>query len=481
MTTTFLLPDLGEGLVEARIVQWLVGAGDAVALNQPLAEVETAKAIVEIPSPYAGAVSRLHAEIGDTVEVGSPLVSFEVAGAGDAGPGASSAHSAGSAPGRASRGPTDGTAGSASAGAREPTLVGYGAAADASGRPARRRRARTAAPAAGPAPAADRTPAPDPTPAPGSGRKRRPRATPPVRVHARRSGVDLEAVASSVGDRLITREDVDRYAEAGDSPASGHGSPGIAASAAAAASGASGPSAVGARAGRTTRVPVTGVRKRTAEAMVQSAFTAPHATVFQTVDATGSMEFVSSLRTDRTFSEHRIELLAVVARAVCLGLRAVPDLNAQWDGDAGEIVRFESVSLGIAAATDRGLLVPNIHGADRLSLVELADELQELTAAARSGKTTPQSLAGGTFSITNIGVFGVDTGTPILPPGQTGILAVGAVRRRPWEHRGGIELRDVLTLSLSFDHRVVDGAEAARFLRIVGDLLESPAHAMLWA
>ncbi|WP_053382740.1 dihydrolipoamide acetyltransferase family protein [Leucobacter celer] len=450
MSTVFLLPDLGEGLVEARVVQWFVEAGDAVALNQPLAEMETAKAIVEIPSPHAGIAARLHAQVGDTVEVGSPLISFEVEGADD---GAVGTGPEGSSPRAADSG--DGTADGTADAAPEPTLVGYGAAATTSVRPARRRRIRSAAPAPAHAPAGE----PE--------RRRRPRATPPVRVYARRSGVDLAAIADSVGDRLITRDDVDRHVGAGAPPRSDHED--------------STPSTATAQPDGTIRIPVTGVRKHTAEAMVQSAFTAPQATVFYTVDATGSTEFISSLGADRTVSEHRIGLLAVVARAVCLALREVPEVNARWDGDAGEILQFDSVDLGIAAATDRGLLLPNIHGADRLSLTELADELRDLTAAARSGKTTPQSLAGGTFSITNVGVFGVDTGTPILPPGQAGILAVGAVRRRPWEHRGGIELRDVLTLSLSFDHRVIDGAESSRFLKIVGDLLESPARAMLLA
>lgn len=450
--TTFDLPDLGEGLVEAGIVQWLVEVGDEVALNQPLAEVETAKAIVEIPSPFAGVVSRLHADVGDTVAVGASLVTFAVDGEdpGSAAPPATAADAADEPP--------------------EPTLVGYGAAAQASGRPRRRRRAQSIAPRPAPTPRPEAVPsaAAAPRGAPGAEteRSRRPRATPPVRIHARSRGVDLEELASSVGDRVITREDVDLHAAGGLAtiPQSGAAAPGAAT-----------------QPGGTTRVPVRGVRKATAEAMVRSAFTAPHATVFHTLDVTETMELISSLDADQAYAEHRIGLLAVVAKAVCLALRSVPEVNARWNGDAGEILQFGSVNLGIAADTDRGLLVPTIHGADRLSLVELADELHTLTDAARSGKTSPQSLAGGTFSITNVGVFGVDTGTPILPPGQAGILAVGAVRRRPWEHDGEIALRQVLTLSLSFDHRVVDGAEGSRFLMAVAGLLESPARAMLWA
>jgi pyruvate dehydrogenase E2 component (dihydrolipoamide acetyltransferase) len=191
------------------------------------------------------------------------------------------------------------------------------------------------------------------------------------------------------------------------------------------------------------------------------------------------MDLLASLRDDRSLAKHRIGPLAVVAKAVCLALRRAPGLNARWDEAAGEIVHFNYVDLGIAAATDRGLIVPNIRDADRLTLIELAGALKTLAETARSGRTSPAELAGGTFSISNIGVFGVDAGTPILPPGQSGILAVGAVRRQPWEHRGEIALRQMMTLSLSFDHRLVDGAEGARFLKDVADVLEQPGRAML--
>lgn len=423
--TTFDLPDLGEGLVEVDIVRWLVAPGDEVKLNQPIAEVETAKAVVEIPSPVADVVGKLHGEVGDTIEVGMPFVTFGSDAGGIPEPQAPEAPETPVAP--------------------EPTLVGYGAAASR-GRPKRRRR-RAVAVAAAPV---------------RSTAGQRPRATPPVRVHAKRRGVDLEALAADVGDRIITRQDVDRAA---DAVGLGEGR-GVAEEA--------GPK------GETIRVPVSAVRRATAQAMVQSAFTAPHATVFNTVDVTETKEFIARLREDPAQAEHHIGLLALVAKAVCLGLRATPELNASWDDEHEQILRFGSVNLGIAAATDRGLLVPNIHGAQALSLAALADALRELAQTARAGKTTPQSLANGTFSITNVGVFGVETGAPILPPGQAGILSVGAVRRLPWEHQGGIALRDVMTLSLSFDHRVVDGAEASRFLTSVSDLLRSPAEAMLW-
>jgi pyruvate dehydrogenase E2 component (dihydrolipoamide acetyltransferase) len=213
--------------------------------------------------------------------------------------------------------------------------------------------------------------------------------------------------------------------------------------------------------------------------MVQSAFTAPHVTVFHTVDVTATMEMLARLRDDRALSEHRIGPLAVVAKAVCLALRRAPGLNARWDEESGEIVEYGFVDLGIAAATERGLIVPMIRDAERMNLVELSAAIRALAETARAGKTSPAELAGGTFSLSNIGVFGVDAGTPILPPGQSGILAVGAVRRQPWEYRGEIALRQLMTLSLSFDHRLVDGAEGATFLKDVADILEDPGRAML--
>ncbi|UWF76616.1 dihydrolipoamide acetyltransferase family protein [Microbacterium neungamense] len=502
MIAEFRLPDLGEGLTEAEVVQWLVQPGDTVALNQTLAEVETAKAVVELPSPYAGTVASLHAEAGETVAVGSPLIAFDVAGDGpDAGaPGASDAAAASSpevAPDAGTRADADAgtstqgetahevatvhdpaTAGEAAADAGEkaqPNLVGYGAAPAAGDRPRRRPRRASAAPAATAADTAVIEAAPHDALPPAAAEPvvgERPRSTPPVRAYAKRRGVDLVLVAAQVGDRLITREDVDAYADSAGIPLAPATAPEPSAA----------PSAVPALGGpeRETRIPIRGVRKHTAQAMVQSAFTAPHVTTFHTVDVTATMDLIAQLKADRALSGHRIGPLVLVAKAVCLALGRNPSLNARWDEEAGEIVQHHYVDLGIAAATERGLIVPNIRDADRMSLTELADALQALAETARAGKTGPAELAGGTFSITNIGVFGIDAGTPILPPGQSGILAVGAVRRQPWEHEGGIALRQVMTLSLSFDHRLVDGAEGGRFLKDVADILEQPGRAMLF-
>ncbi|AKV85532.1 dihydrolipoamide acyltransferase [Microbacterium sp. CGR1] len=452
MNAEFRLPDLGEGLTEAEVVQWLVAPGDVVALNQTLAEVETAKAIVELPSPHAGVVTALHAAAGETVAVGAPLIEFDVEGADDA---PSAASDGGGAEEKA-----------------QPNLVGYGAAPSASGRPARRARRAVGGRAATDTAVLEAAPHDASPTVSVEVVAERPRSTPPVRAYAKRLGIDLVLVAATVGDRVITRGDVDDYASRtattaeqvdpapprlrlpDDAASLGSGS-------------------------RETRIPIRGVRKHTAAAMVESAFTAPHVTVFHTVDVTATMDLIASLRGDRSLSEHRIGPLAVVAKAACLALSRTPGLNARWDESAGEIVQFGYVDLGIAAATERGLIVPHIRDAASLTLTELADAVGSLAVTAREGRTSPVELAGGTFSISNIGVFGIDAGTPILPPGQSGILAVGAVRRRPWEYRGEIALRQVMTLSLSFDHRIVDGAEGARFLKDVADVLEEPGRAML--
>lgn len=454
MNAEFRLPDLGEGLTEAEVVQWLVAPGDAVTLNQTLAEVETAKAVVELPSPYEGTVATLHAEAGQTVAVGAPLIDFDVEGADEPAPQDDAGEKA------------------------QPNLVGYGAAPTSAGRPARRARRAGAASAVSDTAVLEAAPH-DATPAASTDTViERPRSTPPVRAHAKRLGIDLVLVAAEVGDRLITRNDVDAYAERVGAVSAAVTAPALGEPTAPAT-----PAALFAAAQegeRETRIPIRGVRKHTAAAMVQSAFMAPHVTVFHTVDVTATMDLLASLREDRSIGEHRIGPLAVIAKAVCLALGRTPGLNSRWDEAAGEIVQHNFVDLGIAAATDRGLIVPNIRDADQLSLTGLAGALKALAETARSGKTSPAELAGGTFSISNIGVFGVDAGTPILPPGQSGILAVGAVRRQPWEYRGEIALRQMMTLSLSFDHRLVDGAEGARFLKDVADVLQEPGRAMLF-
>ncbi len=420
----FALPDLGEGLTESELVSWHVAVGDRVDLNQVVAEVETAKAIVQLPSPFAGVVAELYEEAGATVQVGAPLMSFEV---------------------------DDG----AKPLERNPVLVGYGAPVESDSRPTRRARGGHTAEAAAPSDSSVPEPVAGPvdTPAASDARVReRPRSTPPVRKLAHDLGVDLAQVTGTGDDGLITREDV---------------------RAAGSSTGEPGPKAR-AFGERESRTPIKGVRKHTAAAMVTSAFTAPHVTEFLTIDVTPTMDLVASLKTNRAFIDYRINLLTVVAKALLVAVRRTPSVNTRWDEANAEIVQYHYVNLGIAAATSRGLIVPNIKDADQLTLTELSTALAELTATARAGTTTPAQLTGGTISITNIGVFGIDAGTPILNPGEAVILAVGAVRRMPWEYRGEVALRQVLTLSLSFDHRLVDGEQGSRFLADIGAVLAEP-------
>ncbi|WP_127795189.1 dihydrolipoamide acetyltransferase family protein [Agromyces sp. LHK192] len=484
MIRDFALPDLGEGLTESEVVAWRVAVGDRIELNQIVADVETAKAVVELPSPYAGVVTALHAEPGETVNVGERLFSCDTGDGADA--------PAQVAPGQVAPGrvaepgadaPADGDAVAHAASpdradtgtTREPTLVGYGAMADQAPHRRRPRRQPESQFASEHAPAAASEPdAPTVQPA----RAERPRSTPPVRKLAHDLGVDLERLDGTGQRGLITRSDVERAAEASGAAASRV--PAAAEASAASASGTAGGSRAPESAGAPgeTRVPIRGVRRHTAAAMVRSAFTAPHVTEFLTVDVTATMELLRSLREDRAMSGHRVTPLAMVAKAVCIAAARTPEVNSRWDDEAQEIVQYEGVNLGIAAATERGLVVPNVKRADRMNLLELADAIGVLAETARSGRATPSDLAGGTISITNVGVFGVDAGTPILNPGEAAILAVGAVNRRPWEFGGEIALREVMTLSLSFDHRLVDGQQGSRFLVDVGAILRDPGRAL---
>jgi len=460
MIKEFRLPDLGEGLTESEILSWKVGVGDTVSLNQVIAEVETAKAVVELPSPFAGVIRELHEQPGTIVEVGKPIVSFEVS---------DDAATPSPGPDTPASSPASGPGAQESQEAkRQPNLVGYGAVVESSARPARRlRNLRPVVDSDTPRfpmvepvetkpvetkPVEARAPVVGPA-------ETRPRSTPPVRKLAKDLGVDLTLVAGTGPQGLITREDVQHFLDG----RSGGAAPEAA------------PAGVQARQGeRETRTPIKGVRKFTAAAMVASAFTAPHVTEFLTVDVTPAMELLAKLKGNREFSGHKLTPLTLAAKAVLIALRRNPALNARWEEVNQEIVTFNYVNLGIAAATPRGLTVPNIKDADSLSLLQLAEALTELTETARSGKTTPADLSGGTISITNIGVFGIDAGTPILNPGEAAILAMGAVRNMPWEYQGEVALRQVLTLSLSFDHRLVDGEQGSRFLADVGAILAEP-------
>ncbi|POH71724.1 dihydrolipoamide acetyltransferase family protein [Arthrobacter glacialis] len=461
MIAEFKLPDLGEGLTESEIVSWHVAVGDTVTLNQVLGEVETAKAVVELPSPYAGVVTAITHEPGTMVEVGEVIIAFDVAGpAIGAGERRDRAPGAASGAGEAGGGPIATGAGAepdaAAAPKRVPTLVGYGADPESSKRPTRRARvfgtaAAVTAGASGARVQGDR-----------------PRSTPPVRKLARDLGIELASLVGSGERGLITREDV--LAFAGDH-ANGSG--------AAVEAPASYTPQGGITDAREVRTPIKGVRKFMAAAMVESAFTAPHVTEFLTIDVTAGMDFLDKLRGLKEFAGLKVTPLTLAAKAVSLAVARHSALNTHWDAANQEVVAYNYLNLGIAAATPRGLLVPNIKDAHELGLRGLAVALGELAETARAGKTPPADLAGGTFSVTNIGVFGIDAGTPILNPGEAGILALGAVRRTPWEYQGEIALRQVMTLSLSFDHRLVDGAQGSRFLADVGAMMADPAMGLV--
>ena len=467
----FKLPDLGEGLTEGEILKWLVQPGDQVSLNQPIVEVETAKAAVEIPSPYAGVVTQLHHAEGETVDVGSPIITFDTdpggeAPAVDAGGGqsrvAASADMVPQIP--AEPGLTGGPAPKANTEEKIEVLVGSGPKSSKLTR--RPRKATSAAvgemppvPARVSAAAVGAHAADLATSAPGG--EIRVLAKPPVRKLARDLGVDLTAIDGTGPNGTITRGDVEAAVD-------GAGRTGAAPRATVAAGG-------------EERIPIKGVRKQMANAMVASAFSAPHVTIFHTVDVTPSMELVAKLRDQPDFEGIRVSPLLLVAKALLVAIRRQPLVNSAWDEAAQEIVVKHYVNLGIAAATPRGLIVPNIKNADALSLPELAAALNELAATARAGRTPPADMQQGTITITNVGVFGVDNGTPIINPGESAILCFGAVRDMPWVHKGELAIRKVTQLTLSFDHRIVDGQVGSQVIADVGALLADPSLFLTWS
>ncbi|MGF7122541.1 dihydrolipoamide acetyltransferase family protein [Rhodococcus sp. BE178] len=374
----FRLPDLGEGLTEAELVSWAVAVGDTVELNQAIGEVETAKALVELPSPFAGIVRELLARPGDTVPVGASLIRVETDSATPPKPAAETSRA-------------------------DSVLVGYGPSAPA-----------------------------------------------PSRRHRRAGPVHRDSA---------TRPDAVRRHQARPAPAGTDGTDGADP--------------------RETRTPIRGVRRETASAMVRSASTAPQITEFLTADVTETVRLLEQLRSSDRFTGLHLTPLALVAKAVLVTLRSHPGLNSSWLEDTQEIVTKHYVNLGIAAATERGLVVPNIKDAQNLALPDLCRAIAEVSETARSGKATPEQLSGGTITITNVGVYGIDAGTPILNPGEAAILALGAINRRPWVHEDQLAIREVTTLSLTVDHRLVDGEQASRFLADLGAALTDPVPTLL--
>jgi pyruvate dehydrogenase E2 component (dihydrolipoamide acetyltransferase) len=462
----FKLPDVGEGLTEADIIRWHVRPGDTVEINQTILEIETAKAVVELPCPFEGTVTELLVKEGTTVDVGVPIITVAVGGDVPGGEATAPPAPAGakedlipSPPAESAREPgIEGSPApkidpSAPGQKRVPVLVGYGVKPGSTTR--RPRKAGAGRPTAG----QDASPHEVPRPRSGDVRPGGARvavlAKPPVRKLAKDLGVDLAMITGTGPQGSITREDIQQAATI--------------------------PVPVRAEGAREERIPIKGVRKHTAAAMVRSAFTAPHVTEWLQVDVTETMNAVMRLRDLPDFEGVKVSPLLLVAKALLLAVKRNPMVNASWDERAQEIVVKHYVNLGIAAATERGLVVPKVKDAHTLSLPELAQALADLAATARAGKASPQDLSDGTITITNVGVFGVDAGTPILTPGETAILAFGQIRDMPWVHGGGIEIRKVTTLALSFDHRIVDGELGSAVLREVGAMLEDPMRMLAWS
>lgn len=484
---TFLLPDPGEGLTEAEIVSWRVAVGDAVAVNDVLLEIETSKSLVELPSPYAGVVAELLVAEGDLVPIGTPII--RIADAGETLDGPESVQDAVSGPvqdGPADAGVSDGDRYLGSGAPEESSqpsamLVGYGAKGGAVARRVRRGGGTVAVPETEQVQEAydidrpvsrhtdDVTPSerledeatgehlpPPGRPAAAGQSTSRAKAKPAVRRVARDLGVDLDQISGTGADGLITAEDVVAAAagSTGDQKPAGD-----------------------------RRLPLRGIRREMFRSMTAS-LAVPQATAMIQADVTGTVQLLDTLKQRREFDGLRVSPLLVFAKASCLAISRIPEINASFDADADEIVLHGAVNLGIAAATPRGLLVPNIKSAERMNLTELAQALNAMVAVAREGRVQPYDLAGGTFTITNVGVFGVDEGTPILSPGESAIMCLGTIRRKPWVVGSGederIEPRSVCTVSLTFDHRIVDGEMASRFLAEVAAIMSNPGLALMF-
>ena len=492
----YLLPDVGEGLTEAEIVTWKVKVGDQVAINDVVVEIETAKSLVELPSPYAGEVTAILVAEGETIPVGTPIIAI-----GAAEPAAAKSDSGGSVemaidlsnpaasgggegeslvgrmkvdrgPQRRARRPLQDAAGQRLAQAGVHDVFNQGATdqkgkveqlmstvmhdaedqAGAAGEPV--------APEAGSASVSEAPSAATSAPVTGDLQVL---AKPPVRKLAKDLGVDLRALTGTGPGGSVSRADV----EAAAGPQVEDARPAA-------------PRDPRATGQRETREPIKGVRKMMASAMTDSAFSAPHVTEWVTVDATATLDLVARLKDRREFTGVKVSPLLVFARAVLLAMRRTPMINSTWDEAAGEVVVKHYVNLGIAAATPRGLVVPNVKDADALDLVELARAFEELTGTAREGRTQPADMADGTFTITNVGVFGVDAGTPIINPGESAILCMGAIKPKPWVVDDRLEIRQVTTLALSFDHRHIDGATGSQFLADVAGIVADPSTAMLF-
>jgi pyruvate dehydrogenase E2 component (dihydrolipoamide acetyltransferase) len=430
----FLLPDVGEGLIEADVVTWKVQVGDRVVLNQVLVDIESAKAIVELPSPYVGVVVALHAKEGDTVAVGSPLVTIE--------------------------GEIEETPATSEKPQREAVLIGFGVAPEGDAPTTRTRRSTLA-------PSASRVDSPS-TPTVSTGPASAVRAAPPVRQLAKQRGVDLATVTGTGPNGAITREDVERAVpnEATTAPKS--------------------PSVATRFVGRELaswdegereeRIAIKGLLKVMADAMTESALSAPQAALWVRVDVSATVARLASLRANPAYADLRFSPLTLVAMAVVDAARHFPGINSFFDAAANEVVVKRFMNLGIAVNAQRGLLVPNVKNADQLDLLGMARALTDLSDRAREGKTTPEEMANGTFTITNIGPFGIDGAIPMLPLGTGAILCVGSVVKSPWVVDDQLVVRDVVEISMTFDHRHIDGALASSVLAHIAAYLREPPN-----
>lgn len=485
----FKLPDLGEGLTEAEIVRWLVEVGDVVAIDQPVVEVETAKAMVEVPCPYGGVVTARFGEEGAELPVGAPLLTVAVSVGADAGSSEEGAAASGSGSGGTGTGSGSGGtgAGSGSGGSGEVessgnVLVGYGTGAPV----ARRRRVRpTAVAAAVPArvpvapvvPVAAPDPVPDAVPGPVAV------VSPLVRKLARQHDLDLRKLAGSGRDGLILRADVESAIRALAEGTSAPLSAGVAAPVAGVAPEPEAvPVSVAPSAGRTVagsaaqRIPLRGVRGAVADKLSRSRREIPDATCWVDADATELMAARAAMNgVAGPAAGPKVSVLALLARICTAALARFPELNSTVDLEAREIVRLPEVHLGFAAQTERGLVVPVVRDAQARNAESIGAEIARLTEAARAGRLTPAELTGGTFTLNNYGVFGVDGSTPIINHPEAAMLGVGRIVPKPWVYQGELAVRQVVQLSLTFDHRVCDGGTAGGFLRYIADCVEQPA------
>lgn len=452
-TQTFLLPDLGEGLTEAEVIRWLVAVGDVVAVDAPVVEVETAKSIVEVPSPYAGVVAELHGAEGSTIDVGQPLITI---GAVD--PAAETYR-------------VEEQAGSGN------VLIGYGTSdGPVSTRRRKARQQQLAPPAAEPPAAVPTGAAPTPAAPSAVARSSVPLVISPlVRRIARDAKLDLQQVKGSGAGGVITRRDVETAIASTTTsgpPSAATGEAGerlpLATTAATGVDSRTG-------LGELTRVPMSGFRKAAAATLSRSRAEIPEATTWVDVDATALVELRESLR---TATDPGPGLLALMARFVVAGLRKYPELNGFVDTEREELVQYDGINLGLAAQTDRGLVVPAVAGAHALTTRGLDAEIRRLTASAREGRLTSYELSCGSFTLNNYGSFGVDGSAAIINHPQVAILGVGRIIDRPWVVDGEVAIRKLTQLSLVFDHRVCDGGTAAAFLRFVADAFESPTSAL---